>query len=64
MRVLDPNDVLRGRKIHTGSCRTSLLLVFGGSHYLYLIACSRGYKRAREGEVPSLYACVLKGLRL
>jgi hypothetical protein len=32
MRNLDPSGVISGRKIYTGSGRTSLHLVFGGSH--------------------------------
>jgi hypothetical protein len=55
MCVLDPDDVLSGRKIYTGSVRMSLLPVFGGSHYRYLVARSRGYKQAGEERISSLY---------
>jgi hypothetical protein len=62
MHVLDLNGVLSGREIYTSLGKTSLLPVFGGSRYQHLIARSRGYKWARVRRVPSIYACVLKGL--
>jgi hypothetical protein len=40
VRVLDPDGVLNRRKIYTGLGRTSLLPVFGGSHYRHLVARS------------------------
>lgn len=53
--------MLRGRKIHTGSCRTSLLPVFGGLCYCHLFdyARSRGHKRASEAKIPSIYVMLV-----
>jgi hypothetical protein len=38
MRVLDPDGMLSGHMIYTGSDKTSILLVFGGLRYRHLVA--------------------------
>jgi hypothetical protein len=40
MCVLDPEGVLTERKLYIDLDRTSLLSVFGGSHYRHLVARS------------------------
>jgi hypothetical protein len=54
VRILDPDSVLSGRKIYTGSSVTSLYPAFVGcaTGTFLLNARSRGYKRVKEGGPP------------